>query len=200
MIDAAILELCDRNQQHVLDDIADLPGIGAAMESVGWAFDSPEGLVFPRFFEDNNVDPEAAAKEKAAARQKRFRERQKQESDVNSDVTRDVTVTHREEKRREENKDIEQPSAEPPFIPLAELKARGVDEQVAKDWLKVRKAKRLPLTKTALAEVIREADKIGWPLHRAITLCCKRSWVGFDTTWLKDSDIGPTDSPKEKIW
>lgn len=86
----------------VIDDIADLPGFGAAMALVGWAVETPEGLVFPRFFDDHNVDPESAAKQKAAERQKRYRERQKAKSDVTRDVTNNVTVTHREEKRREE--------------------------------------------------------------------------------------------------
>lgn len=97
----------------VIDDIADVPGFGAAMESVGWAEERAEGLVFPRFFEDYNVDPEASAKEKNAERQRRFRERQKASSGdfegEESNVTSDVTVTsqsnHREEKRREEKKE-----------------------------------------------------------------------------------------------
>jgi hypothetical protein len=82
----------------VLDDIADLPGFGAAMVAVGWAIETDEGLVLPRFFEDQNVDPEDTAKKKNAERQARFREKNKAENNV----TDNVNVTHREEKRREE--------------------------------------------------------------------------------------------------
>ncbi|AZR93912.1 hypothetical protein BBB39_09120 [Bordetella trematum] len=93
--------VCRAVTTSVLDDIAELPGMGAAMEAVGWVVSTDEGLVFPRFFEDHNVDPDASSKSKSAARQQRYRERQKQESDVTRDVTRDAKVTPREEKRRE---------------------------------------------------------------------------------------------------
>lgn len=102
--------VCNGVTTSVIDDIADLPGFGAAMVSVGWVVETPEGLVFPRFFEDYNVDPEASSKAKAAERQARYRERQKAKSDASSDVTRDVTVTHREEKSREE-KSKEEPKS-----------------------------------------------------------------------------------------
>jgi hypothetical protein len=97
--------VCRGATSAVLDDIADLPGFGAAMEVVGWAVETDEGLVLPRFFEDQNVDPEDTAKKKNADRQARFRERNKANSDVTEDVTNNVTVTHREEKRREEKKE-----------------------------------------------------------------------------------------------
>jgi hypothetical protein len=122
----------------VIDDIADMPGFGEAMESVGWVLSMDEGLVFPRFFEDNNVDPEASAKSKSAERQQRFRDRQKENSDANSDVTRnvtrDVTVTHREEKRREEKKDLK------PIAPIEKIsldaggKWQGIPENLATTW------------------------------------------------------------------
>ena len=81
----------------VLDDIADLPGFGAAMEGVGWVSETPQGLVFPRFFEENNADPIASMKAKAAERQRRYRQKN---SRLNSNVT--VTSRNAVEKRREE--------------------------------------------------------------------------------------------------
>lgn len=113
--------VCHGVTVSVLDDIAELPGFGAAMESVGWAVMSEAGLTFPRFFEDYNVDPGTSSKGKAAERQRRLRERRKASNgdsddaesnaernatrDVTSSVTRDVTVTQsnasREEKRRD---------------------------------------------------------------------------------------------------
>lgn len=117
--------VCRHVTISVLDDIADLPGFGDAMRQVGWVMEKEEGLVFPRFFEDHNVDPEASAKQKNAERQRRFRERQKEENGAESNVTRDVTgdddsnVTvasqsnHREEKRREEVKAVDRASRLP---------------------------------------------------------------------------------------
>lgn len=86
----------------VLDDIADLPGFGAAMEQVGWVAETDAGLVFPRFFEENNADPLAAIKAKAAERQRRYRQKN---NPPKSNVTEDVTVTSRNalEKSREDS-------------------------------------------------------------------------------------------------
>lgn len=86
----------------VVDDIADLPGFGDAMVAAGWLVDTDEGIEFPNFFGDYNVAPGASEKGSSAERMRRFRERNKPKSDGESDASRDVTVTHREEKRREE--------------------------------------------------------------------------------------------------
>lgn len=103
----------------VIDDIADVPGFGEAMEQVGWVVQSDEGIVFPRFFAEYNAEPTDRPKSKAAERQARYRQRNAASQsvtrtvtdsvtesvtcDVTRNVTRDVTVTPREEKRREEN-------------------------------------------------------------------------------------------------
>ena len=83
----------------IVDDIADLPGFGAAMIAVGWAIETDDGLVFPHFFEEFNVEPTEERKANNAERQRRYREKR--------NALRDVTVTSqsnaREEKRREEN-------------------------------------------------------------------------------------------------
>jgi hypothetical protein len=63
---------------------------------------------------------------------------------------------------------------------LAEL---GVEDQPAKDWLDVRKAKRAPLTKTALEDLVREAEKAGITVNEAVTICARRSWQGFNASW-----------------
>lgn len=90
----------------VLDDIAELPGFGAAMRAVDWVVEIDGAIVFPGFFGEHNSDPAEKKKAQNAERQARFRDRQKQESDVTSSVTHNVTVTHREEKSREEKDSI----------------------------------------------------------------------------------------------
>ncbi len=55
----------------------------------------------------------------------------------------------------------------------------GVDKQVANDWLSVRKAKRSPLTKTALDAMQREADKASITLSEAVAVCAENGWQGF---------------------
>lgn len=94
--------VCDGVTASVLDDVADMPGIGDAMERAGWVESTENGIAFRRFFEEHNVDPAEKTKASNAARQKRYRDRLKDAS--TGDVTRDVTVTHREEKNREEKK------------------------------------------------------------------------------------------------
>lgn len=176
----------------VLDDIADLPGFGNAMEAVGWAFEKDGSLVFPRFFEDHNVDPEESSKKKNAERQRRFRERQKQESDVISNVTRNVTVTHREEKSREENiSSSTKKNSAPRFDAVAYLLSFGVDEKTIVDWLEVRRSKKLRATQTAMEGVVDEAKKAGVSVQKAIEMCCKRGWGGFDSSWLPKTNSPP---------
>lgn len=82
-----------------LDDISELPGFGVAMASVGWALETEKGVVFPNFYEDNNVDPNA----KNAQRQQRYRDKKKAEESNKRNVTRNVTRNDRVEKSRVEN-------------------------------------------------------------------------------------------------
>ena len=105
--------LCKGVTISVIDDVADLPGFGAAMASVGWAVQTDEGIEFPGFFEEYNVDPSEKKASAAAERQRRYRERKAS----NGDVTRDVTVTHREEKSREEKKKKDQEPLSGTIVP-----------------------------------------------------------------------------------
>ena len=73
----------------VIDDIADMVGFGAAMLAAGWLAETDSALVFPRFFEEHNVDPTTEIKAKNRERQRRFREKKRGESNA----LRNVTVT-----------------------------------------------------------------------------------------------------------
>lgn len=70
------------------------------------------------------------------------------------------------------------------FDAKASLMALGVDEQVAEDWLRVRKVKDLPLTKTALKGVITEAGKAKLTVPQAIERAASEGWAGFKAIWL----------------
>lgn len=60
----------------------------------------------------------------------------------------------------------------------------GVDEKLVEDWQAVRKAKRSgPLTDTAIAGLLREADRAGITPTEAITACCAYGWQGFRAEW-----------------
>jgi len=104
----------------VINDISDLPGFGEAMAEVGWVTVTEEGIVFPRFYEEFNTDPESSKKSADAERQRLHRQKKRDMSrdalrDSHSDMSHDsnVTVTQkchsREEKRREEKEDSKTP-------------------------------------------------------------------------------------------
>lgn len=66
-------------------------------------------------------------------------------------------------------------------------KPDGVRAQVWSDFLSIRKAKRAPLTETALAGIRREAQSAGWPLDAALAECVSRGWQGFKAEWVRDA-------------
>lgn len=106
----------DHCEISALDEICGVPTFGAAMEFVEWAIEEKytaangvesERVRFPKFFKDQ-VSPEEKHRSGNAERQARYRAKK----GVTSDVTHNVTVTDREEKRREENKDSLSPARE----------------------------------------------------------------------------------------
>jgi hypothetical protein len=190
--------VCRATSVAVIDDIADIPGFGSAMESVGWVELTDEYLVFPHFFEDYNVDPEGDSKERAAARQRRYRERIKGDgdggsdggsvtgavtSDVTESVTSDVTVTSQSNAREEKRRDKKH-TASSRFDPQGHLEAMGVEPKIASDWLALRKVKKLAPTETAFAGVLKQAEKAGISMNDAVHTCCVRGWGGFEAAWL----------------
>lgn len=61
-----------------------------------------------------------------------------------------------------------------------------VDQQVWNDFLSIRKAKKSPMTETALKGIEREAKKAGWSLEKAISECVTRGWQSFKADWVKE--------------
>jgi uncharacterized protein YdaU (DUF1376 family) len=69
------------------------------------------------------------------------------------------------------------------------VKPEDVGQTVWDDFLAIRKAKRAPMTQTALAGIQREADKAGWPLETAIQECVARGWQGFKAEWVATKPV-----------
>jgi hypothetical protein len=63
----------------------------------------------------------------------------------------------------------------------------GVSISVWKDFLKIRAAKKAPMTDTALAGLKREIAKAGLTMQQGIEMCCERSWQGFKADWLTEA-------------
>lgn len=76
-----------------------------------------------------------------------------------------------------------------------------IPQQVWDDFLAVRKAKRAPLTETALNGICKEAAKANLTLSEALEICCKRGWQGFNADWIKPSDrpAQPPSKPQAKF-
>lgn len=73
---------------------------------------------------------------------------------------------------------------------------QDVDQDVWRDFLEIRKAKRAPLTRTALAGIQCEADKAGLTLEATLSLCCARGWQSFASGWVK---TGANDAVKNNM-
>ena len=64
-------------------------------------------------------------------------------------------------------------------------KPSGVSEQVWDDFITLRKAKRAPLSATALASIAKEAEKAAMHIEEALTECVTRGWQSFKAEWMK---------------
>jgi len=75
--------------------------------------------------------------------------------------------------------------ADPAALTAKHLVADGVDKKVARDWLTLRKAKRLPLTPTAWDTVKAEAAKVGMTAAEAVKYSVDSNWAGFKASWVE---------------
>jgi hypothetical protein len=64
------------------------------------------------------------------------------------------------------------------------FKIDDVDAEVWQDFVTLRKAKKSPLTKTAIDGIRSEASKAGLTLQAALVECCARGWTGFKAAWV----------------
>jgi hypothetical protein len=66
----------------------------------------------------------------------------------------------------------------------------SVTEEAWQDWMRIRKAKYLPLTATAWKKIVGEIKLSGLTPQQAIELCCENGWAGFKASWLnKDRPV-----------
>jgi uncharacterized protein YdaU (DUF1376 family) len=60
----------------------------------------------------------------------------------------------------------------------------GVENQIAKDWLSIRKIKRLPLTQTSFESISKKITAAGLTMNAGIKICVEQGWAGFSADWL----------------
>lgn len=66
------------------------------------------------------------------------------------------------------------------------LLAIGVSEQVASDWLKVRKTKKATNTKTAFDRILTEINNSNQSADYCIRMAVEKNWQGFQAEWLNN--------------
>jgi hypothetical protein len=72
----------------------------------------------------------------------------------------------------------------PKFSPLKHLLDLGVEQQIAADWLEVRKGKKAAPTMTAIDGVLKKLAEAGYSPSEGITMCAENNWARFEKEWL----------------
>ena len=62
----------------------------------------------------------------------------------------------------------------------------GVTDTVWQDFVSLRKAKKAPISQSALDGIAKEALKAGMSLQAALEMCCMRGWTGFKADWIAE--------------
>lgn len=129
-----------------------------------------------------------AKRSSGAIRQARWRAKRKG-GDVTGDVTRDASpppidnhtppVSSDEETRPARKSKVHKPA--------------DVSEQTWSDFLDHRKAKKAPITASALAGIRREAEKAGWQMEAALVEAMARGWQGFNAEWVASARAPPAE-------
>lgn len=73
---------------------------------------------------------------------------------------------------------------------LALLAAYGITGQIAEDFLTIRKAKRQPLTETAVRLIAADAEKCGMTALQAAEYAIASGWASFRAEWLQNKTFG----------
>ena len=73
---------------------------------------------------------------------------------------------------------------------LALLAEHGIAGQIAEDFLTIRKAKRQPLTETAMRLIASDAEKCGMTAAQAVEYAIGNGWGSFRAEWLKNKTFG----------
>ena len=73
---------------------------------------------------------------------------------------------------------------------LALLATHGITGQEAEDFLQIRKAKRQPLTETAMRLIAGEAEKCGMAARDAVLYAIGNGWGSFRAEWLQNKTFG----------
>jgi hypothetical protein len=172
-----------------VDEIAGFPGLGQALESVGWViYDEENNLaVFPKFFQ-RNVSSDELKRSRNAERKRRQREKSHNVTrDNHVTVTRDCHADVTQMSRTEKEKEKEN-SKEISFPPKAPLFSDELPPELDTDsfrqtwsaWLTHRREIKKPLTKTSLQTQLHRLAEWGEArATSAIQYTIAQGWQGI---------------------
>ena len=70
-----------------------------------------------------------------------------------------------------------------------DLISMGCDPIHVEDWFAIRKAKKKPLTETALKRMGTEANKAGLVISEAVQKCAEEGWLGFKAEYMPKPQV-----------
>lgn len=180
-----------------LEKMADIVGCPVDVMTNAWQVlskcfvDAGEGRLANERLNLERTSKDAERVSKAIAGQKGGQAKLLNSKDNEASAKQVLSTSHIEEKRREEKE-----KRKAPGLSASDLVNMGVDSQVAEDFLAVRKAKKAPLTMTALDGIKREAEKAGVSLSTALATCAVRGWQSFKAEWHTQPN-GQTQQPQQ---
>ena len=112
-----------------------------------------------------------------------------------SNKNKEIEQVNKKEVEEKESDDFLLTPVEKPTKRSSLKKPENITEQTWKDFNAIRKAKKAPLTETALNRIQSEATKAGIDLETALQVCCERGWQGFKADWYARDNTAKTPSP-----
>lgn len=175
--------------KNLIDRMVGVVGFADAMVNAGWLFKEGKGVAAHNFSKHNGK----TAKERALTAKRVAKNAAENKKFANETLTEEALP--REEKNISISNDIDI-KREPKFDPIAYLVLLGSTEEVAKDWVALRKDLKARPTSTAIDQIAKEAGKAGWSLNKALAECCSRGWRGFKADWVSDKAGNAAGRPK----
>jgi uncharacterized protein YdaU (DUF1376 family) len=202
-----------------IEDICRAIGMRSHSESIAYVLreffdETNEGYIQPRVMREIDAFHGKSDKARASAKA-RWDKKSLKNNDLteNKDVMRThsggnanamlninqepLTINH---KPLTINQEPEEENKKTPRKRVTALRPDDVSESVWDDYLQIRKAKKSPLTQTALDGLNREADKAGVSLEQALTVCCERGWSGFKAEWYMNAVQNKVIGKPERTW
>ena len=102
---------------------------------------------------------------------------------------REETETETEEEEETEKKRAPRSAIQKPD---------SVEQQTWDDFLNLRKAKKAPVSHSAITRIANEAQKADMSLGEALEIMCSRGWTGFKAEWVDNQPVKQSESFAER--